>query len=271
MLALLRPVHRARKILASPSKDGLVVCASAPACDAGASVLARGGNAVDAAVATAFALAVTHPIAGNIGGGGFMIVRTARGEATAFDYREKAPLAVDADDVPRRPGEDRRIVDETGYMAPGCRDRARARARAQALRQAAVEGHGHAGHRLAEQGFAIRRPRARTEQRSSAAMARYPASVSAYGKPGGGQWAAGDRLGCLGELARRFTRSPRRRRRVLQRSDRRPIAEDMRGERRLITEGGPGRYEAKERVPLRGTYRGFESSRCRRSAPAVWR
>src|ERR671921_506890 len=54
-----------------PSKDGLVVCTSAPACDAGASVLAQGGNAVDAAVATAFALAVTHPSAGNIGGGGF--------------------------------------------------------------------------------------------------------------------------------------------------------------------------------------------------------
>src|SRR5919106_1730020 len=72
--------------------DGLVVCSSAPACDAGASVLARGGNAVDAAVATAFALAVTHPSAGDIGGGGFMIVRTPSGDVTAFDYREKAPL-----------------------------------------------------------------------------------------------------------------------------------------------------------------------------------
>src|SRR5262245_995864 len=56
--------------LGVPSKDGAVVCTSAPACDAGASVLAKGGNAVDAAVATAFALAVTHPSAGNIGGGG---------------------------------------------------------------------------------------------------------------------------------------------------------------------------------------------------------
>ena len=51
------------------SNDGLVVCTSAPACDAGAAILAQGGNAVDAAVATAFALAVTHPSAGNIGGG----------------------------------------------------------------------------------------------------------------------------------------------------------------------------------------------------------
>ena len=76
---------RTQQDLGVPSRDGLVVCASAPACDAGASVLARGGNAVDAAVATALALAVTHPSAGNIGGGGFMIVRTPSGDATSFD------------------------------------------------------------------------------------------------------------------------------------------------------------------------------------------
>src|SRR3954465_9306858 len=74
------------------SKDGLVVCTSAPACDAGAAVLAKGGSAVDAAVATAFALAVTLPSAGNIGGGGFMVVRSSSGATTTFDYREKAPL-----------------------------------------------------------------------------------------------------------------------------------------------------------------------------------
>jgi len=75
-----------------PSTKGLVVCTSAPACDAGARILESGGNAVDAAVATAFALAVTHPSAGNIGGGGFMIVRTPSGKVTAIDYRERAPL-----------------------------------------------------------------------------------------------------------------------------------------------------------------------------------
>ena len=73
-------------------KDGMVVCTSAPSCDAGAAVLARGGNAVDAAVAPAFALAVTHPSAGNFGAGGFMLVRSPHGPVTTLHYRQKAPL-----------------------------------------------------------------------------------------------------------------------------------------------------------------------------------
>src|SRR5258707_15576404 len=85
------PAVRADADTGVPSKDGMVVCTSAPACDAGAAVLAKGGNAVDAAVATAFALAVTHPSAGNIGGGGFMVVRSANGAGPTFDYREKGP------------------------------------------------------------------------------------------------------------------------------------------------------------------------------------
>jgi gamma-glutamyltranspeptidase/glutathione hydrolase len=80
-----------------PAKQ-MVVSVSGPASEVGAAVLARGGNAVDAAVATAFALAVTYPAAGNIGGGGFMLVHPGGGrEPVAFDFRETAPAAATED------------------------------------------------------------------------------------------------------------------------------------------------------------------------------
>src|SRR5690242_19864880 len=73
---------------AASAEHGMVVSASAIASQAGRDVLAAGGNAVDAAVATGFALAVTYPVAGNIGGGGFMVIRMPDGRATTIDFRE---------------------------------------------------------------------------------------------------------------------------------------------------------------------------------------
>jgi gamma-glutamyltranspeptidase/glutathione hydrolase len=87
-------------------RQGAVSSTEANASDIGLEVLRRGGNAVDAAVAVAFALGVTHPSAGNIGGGGFLVVRTPDGRSTAFDYREVAPsrategMFLDADGKP---------------------------------------------------------------------------------------------------------------------------------------------------------------------------
>ncbi|MCH7817901.1 MAG: gamma-glutamyltransferase, partial [Proteobacteria bacterium] len=74
-------------------KNGIVTSSSRLASIAGVDALKQGGNAVDAAVATAFALAVTWPSAGNIGGGGFLVYYGEDGHATTFDFREKAPLA----------------------------------------------------------------------------------------------------------------------------------------------------------------------------------
>ncbi len=75
------------------AKHGMVVAGEPFAAEAGLEVLRAGGNAIDAAVAVGFALAVAHPEAGNIGGGGFMLIRLANGEATVVDYREEAPAA----------------------------------------------------------------------------------------------------------------------------------------------------------------------------------
>ncbi len=74
------------------AKNGMVVSASTLASQVGAEILKKGGNAIDAAVATGFALAVTYPAAGNIGGGGFMIIHLANGKNTTLDFREMAPL-----------------------------------------------------------------------------------------------------------------------------------------------------------------------------------
>lgn len=75
------------------ARNGMVVSDNSLASEAGITILKQGGNAIDASVATAFALAVTHPAAGNIGGGGFLVYLPNDGKATTIDFREKAPLA----------------------------------------------------------------------------------------------------------------------------------------------------------------------------------
>src|SRR5262245_46640546 len=87
------PVHAGKKAI--PARNGMVVSVSPPGTDVGVSILKKGGNAVDAAVATAFALAVTWPSAGNLGGGGFMVIHPpgGKGPPVVIDYREVAPLA----------------------------------------------------------------------------------------------------------------------------------------------------------------------------------
>lgn len=90
-------------------KNGMVASASTYASQAGIEILKEGGNAVDASVATAFTLAVTWPFAGNLGGGGFMVIHTGEGNVTTFDFREKAPLA----------STQNMFLDEEGNLKPG--------------------------------------------------------------------------------------------------------------------------------------------------------
>ncbi len=89
LAGLSAPLHAVRQPLRA--KHGMVVAMEATAADVGVAVLEKGGNAVDAAVAVGFAMAVTHPFAGNLGGGGYMLIRMADGRATFIDFRERAP------------------------------------------------------------------------------------------------------------------------------------------------------------------------------------
>ena len=101
------------------SAEGMVVTAQHLASETGAAILRQGGNAVDAAVAAGFALAVTHPCCGNIGGGGFMVIHFADGRDTFINFREKAPLAARADmylDARGNPVSDKSV---NGYLAVG--------------------------------------------------------------------------------------------------------------------------------------------------------
>jgi gamma-glutamyltranspeptidase / glutathione hydrolase len=241
------------------SREGLVVCTSAPACDAGAAVLARGGNAVDAAVATAFALAVTHPSAGNLGGGGFIIVRAPSGEVTAFDFREKAPLKATPTMYLGADGKIDASLTRAGYLASGVPGSVRGL-------EAAHKRFGHLAWRdvvmpgvtLAEQGFVVSAALARSLNAELKRMVKFPASIATYGKPDGSPWAAGDRL-VLTDLGRTLRAIATEGADVFYKgwiADR--IAEDMKTNGGLITKEDLAAYEAKVRTPVRGTYKGFE-------------
>jgi gamma-glutamyltranspeptidase/glutathione hydrolase len=105
--------------LAAESTAGMVVSAQHVASDVGASILREGGNAIDAAVAVGYALAVTHPCCGNLGGGGFALIHLADGTNTFLNFREKAPQAASADmylDAGGNPVTDKSV---DGYLATG--------------------------------------------------------------------------------------------------------------------------------------------------------
>jgi gamma-glutamyltranspeptidase / glutathione hydrolase len=263
LLALvIAPVAPSRQVadLGVAGPDGLVVCTSAPACDAGASILSRGGNAVDAAVATAFALAVTHPSAGNIGGGGFMIARKPDGQVLAFDYRERAPLRSTRTMYLGSDGQIVRHLTDTGYLAPGVPGTVRGLELAhKRLGKLPWKETVMPAVLLAEQGFPLSAGLARDlNDQVTGDMKPYPASIAAYGKRDGSLWVEGDRL-VLPDLGKALRAIANYGADVFYKgwiADR--IAEDMKANGGLITKQDLAAYQPKVRTPIRGTYRGFD-------------
>ena len=242
------------------SKRGVVVSVSGIASGAGASILARGGNAVDAAVATAFALAVTHPSAGNLGGGGFMIVRTADGKATSFDYREKAPAASTPTMYLKPDGTIDRSLTRAGWLAPGVPGTVRGLAMAhKKFGKLPWEEVVRPAARLASGGFPLSKALASSLNSTIAKfMAPFPSSVAAYGKPGGGSWAAGDtiRLPDLGRTLEAIASGGPDAFYTGWIAD--SLAAQMKANGGLITKADLAAYEARERTPARGTFNGYE-------------
>ncbi len=118
-IALCLPPAQAAPVAPVAAENGMVVSAQHLATKIGVNVLKRGGNAVDAAVAVGYALAVVYPAAGNLGGGGFMTIQLADGRKTFFDFREKAPLAATANMYLDQDGNVIKGASTTGHRAVG--------------------------------------------------------------------------------------------------------------------------------------------------------
>jgi gamma-glutamyltranspeptidase/glutathione hydrolase len=242
------------------SRTGLVVSSSDIASDLGAAILGRGGNAVDAAVATAFAMAVTYPFAGNIGGGGFMVVRQPNGAATTFDYRETAPGRSTPTMYIGKDGNIDRSLTAAGYLAPGVPGTVRGMALShKKFGKLPWKDVVMPAAELAAKGFEVSASLARgLNSEIAGPMRRFPASVAAYGKPGGAPWVAGDRL-VLPDLAKTLQAIATEGADVFYRgwiADR--IAADMAAGGGIMTKADLSAYQAKERAPVRGKFLDFD-------------
>jgi gamma-glutamyltranspeptidase/glutathione hydrolase len=240
------------------ARHGIVVSANTLASDVGARILEAGGNAVDAAIATGFALAVTHPTAGNIGGGGFMVIRFPDGRTTSIDFREKAPLAAHPEMFLDERGEYSYQKHHNSHLAVGVPGTVAGFALAHE-RYGSIEWRQlvEPAVRLARDGFHVMPGLARSLENVLPALARYPASLAQFSK-NGEPYRPGEILR-QPDLARTLERIRDLGRDGFYKGEtaRLIVAEMQRGGG-IITEEDLARYEAVERPPVRGTYRGYE-------------
>jgi len=233
----------------------MVVTRERHATDAGVKVLEAGGNAIDAAVAVGFALAVTHPSAGNIGGGGFMLIRLADGRATFIDFRERAPGAASRN---MYIGPDGKATNESlvGYRASGVPGTVRGLEYAskkygklqweQLVRPAAD---------LASHGFALSYAQAQS-LKNTRGLAQFPESKRIFQR-NGQYFEPGDTL-VQPELGRVLDRVARLGAKDFYEGETAQLlAKDMKAHGGLITLDDLMQYTAIERKPLQGAYRGY--------------
>ena len=241
------------------AKNGMVSSASKLASEVGAETLRQGGNAVDAAVATAFALAVTWPSAGNIGGGGFLVYHGDDGEATTFDFREKAPMAATER---MYLGLDGTVVNNSNHFGPlavGVPGTVAGLYLAHSrLGSLPWEDLVQPAVKLAREGIPITYSLQTGFERSASRFRQYPASERKFIKVDGSFYELGETwvqpdLAHTLELIRDngadgFYRGENAER----------LASFMADIGGLITEEDLAAYAAREREPIRGTYRGYE-------------
>lgn len=251
-------LHAASPVI--ETRRGLVVAAEPHAAEAGAAVLRAGGNAIDAAVTTAITLAVTYPRAGNIGGGGFMVVRLADGTATTFDFRERAPAAATRDMFLDAEGKAAKGRSTKGHLAAGVPGTVAGMELALARFGSGKLSWGELiepARALAEQGFVVTDAMAE-DLRASEELLGANAAARRVFLADGKFFAAGEILrqpDLAATLARMQSEGPRE---FYVGKTAGLLAADMAAHGGLITRDDLAAYRAVERAPLRGSYRGHE-------------
>ncbi len=254
MFALVVPVADGREPVYG--RKAMVVAQEELATDVGVSILRAGGNAVDAAVAVGFALAVTHPYAGNLGGGGFMLIRMADGRASFIDFREKAPGRASHDmylDAHGNPTNDS-VVGWRSIGVPGTvrgfelAHKKYGRKPWADLLSPAVE--------LADKGFPVSRWQMNSWRRAALLLSQFPESQRIFLK--GGALYDWQETFQQPELARTLERIARLGAQdFYQGETAHLLADAMAKNGGLITLADLHDYKAVERVPLEGDYKGY--------------
>ncbi|HXM69237.1 MAG TPA: gamma-glutamyltransferase [Candidatus Acidoferrum sp.] len=237
------------------AQHGIVVSVHELASRAGVEMMKAGGNAIDAAVATGFALAVVHPAAGNLGGGGFMLVRMADGGTHFIDYREKAPAAATRDMYLDPQGNVIEGASEIGYKSIGVPGSVAGMVYAEqkygklTLKQVMAPAI-----KLARDGFALSWGEARDFQDEY--LAKFPESRRVFQRDGN-YYQPGE-VFRQPDLARTLERIAAKPDDFYHGALARDLAAAMQKGGGLITVDDLAHYEVKEREPIRGTYRGYD-------------